>query len=257
MMREAQAVHDLFTPIAPTYRVANRALTFGLDGYWRWRAARRALRGDPASALDVCAGTGEMAGCLRRFGRGRVAVTAVDFCEAMLDEARRRSGADAITFLLADASRLPFTNESFDVTTISFALRNLNVTADRFAVCLRECLRVLRPGGRLITVETTQPPRVLVRWVLRRFLGIVVPRLGAWLSGSRPAYAYLSGTISRFHGAPQLAAILRDIGFGRVNYRYLTFGLVAIHQAVKPAARENRERMRIDANGEHDERSFA
>ena len=229
----SQAVRDVFTSVAPTYRVTNRALTFGLDRYWRRQAARRALRGAPATALDVCTGTGEMASLLHRMGGARTVVTGVDFNAAMLCEAERRRADNGIVFRQADAAALPFLEASFEVVTISFALRNLNVSADRFVAYLRECLRVLRPGGRMITVQTTQPPNAFVRWVVRRYVGTVVPRLGARMSGSRAAYTYLASTIPRFHGAPELAAILRNAGFGWVVYTYLTLGLVAIHEAVK------------------------
>ncbi len=237
MADNAQAIRDMFTSVAPTYRAANRALTFGLDGYWRRQAARHALRGAPAAALDVCTGTGEMAFLLHRMSGAGTAVTGVDFNTAMLSEAERRQAGDGIVFRQADATALPFPDASFDVVTVSFALRNLNVTAGRFAATLRECLRVLRPGGRLVTVETTQPPSAFVRWIVRRYVGLVVPRLGARLSGSRAAYAYLAGTIPRFHGAPELAAILRNAGFERAVYTYLTLGLVAIHEAVKAGDR--------------------
>lgn len=233
MIKNAKAVCDVFTPIAPTYRRANRALTLGLDGYWRRQAVRTALRAEPATALDVCTGTGETAACLHRMARGRIAVTGLDFNEAMLHEARIRQSGDAIAFRQGDATALPFPDASFDLVTISFALRNLNVAADRFSACLRECQRVLRPGGRLVTVETTQSPYRLVRWIVRRYVGIVVPWLGTRLSGSRPAYAYLANTIPRFHGAPRLAAILNEADFAPVTFNYLTFGLVAIHDAIK------------------------
>jgi len=233
MIREAQTVCDIFTPIAKSYRAVNSALTFGLDGFWRRRAACAALQCAPAAILDVCTGTGEMAVCLRRTGRGTASVVAVDFCDSMLRQAARRSNVNGITFQQADATSLPFADESFDVVTISFALRNLSFTRERLTTSLRECLRVLRPDGRLVTVETTQPPTALVRRIMYGYVRTVVPRLGAFLSGSRTSYAYFSGTIPRFPGAPEFAATLRETGFGEVDYTYLTFGLVAIHEAVK------------------------
>lgn len=229
----AQAVRDIFTPITDTYRTVNRALTFGLDGYWRRRAARWALRQPVASALDVCTGTGDLAGCLRRLGDPSMSVTAVDFSEPMLAEARRRAGSADIVFAQADAAMLPFPDDRFDLITISFALRNLNVSRARFESCLAEFRRVLRNHGRLITVETTQPPNPVARRVLRVYSRAIVPRVGAYLSGSRPAYAYLANTIPRFHGAPELAHILKQAGFREARYTYATFGLVAIHEAIK------------------------
>ena len=232
MLQTTQAVLSTFSTISGTYERANHALTFGLDRYWRWRAARRALRPDVATCLDVCTGTGEMATGLHRAGRGRVAVTAVDFCEPMIREAAKKFKGCGIVFQLANAAQLPFPDGHFDLLTIAFALRNLNVTRQNLDACLTEFRRVLRNGGRLIAVETTQPPRPAVRRLLHGYVRHCVPRVGAWLSGSPPAYAYLSSTIPRFYSAPELAGIMRAAGFAQVRHEYLSFGLVAIHEAV-------------------------
>lgn len=120
-IRTSEGVCALFTPVAPTYGRVNRVLTFGLDGCWRRRAARVALQAAPSKALDVCTGTGEMAEPLHRLGRGQPHVTAVDFSEVMILEAVRKSGANGIRYLQADALRPPFPDCSFDVVTIAFA----------------------------------------------------------------------------------------------------------------------------------------
>lgn len=233
MIQAAHTVLETFAPISGTYEMVNHVLTFGLDRYWRRQAARRAVQPNVTVCLDACTGTGEMAMDLCRAGRGRLAVTAVDFCEPMIRAAARKSKALGIVFQLANAADLPFPDNHFDLVTISFALRNLNVTRANLSACLAEFRRVLRNGGRLLTLETTQPPIPAVRRLLHGYARTVVPRIGAILSGSRPAYAYLSGTIPRFYSAPELAGILCDAGFTRVQYTYLTFGLVAIHEAVK------------------------
>lgn len=236
MIRTAQAVLETFAPIPDTYEMVNHVLTFGLDRYWRRRAARRAVQPGVAVGLDVCTGTGEMAMALCRAGRGQVAITAVDFCEPMIRAAGRKYKAHGIALQLANAANLPFPDKHFDLVTVSFALRNLNVTRDNLNACLAEFRRVLRDGGRLLTLETTQPPVPAIRRLLHGYARAVVPRVGAVLSGSRPAYAYLSGTIPRFYSAPELAGILRNAGFTQVQYTYLTFGLVAIHEAIKASA---------------------
>lgn len=236
MIRTEHAILETFAPIPGTYEMVNHVLTFGLDRYWRRRAARRAVQPGVAVCLDICTGTGEMAMGLCRASRGRIAVTAVDFCEPMIREAVRKYQAHGIVFQLANAADLPFPDKHFDLVTISFALRNLNVTRANLSVCLAEFRRVLRNGGRLLALETTQPPVPAIRRLLHGYARAVVPRVGAVLSGSRPAYAYLSGTIPRFYSAPELAVILYDAGFTQVQYTYLTFGLVAIHEAVKASA---------------------
>src|ERR1035437_432321 len=134
MIRTAHAVLETFAPIPGTYEMVNHVLTFGLDRYWRRRAARRAVQPGVAVCLDVCTGTGEMAMGLCRAGRGRVAVTAVDFCEPMIREAVRKYKAHGIVFQLANAADLPFPDSHFDLVTISFALRNLNVTRSKWQI---------------------------------------------------------------------------------------------------------------------------
>jgi demethylmenaquinone methyltransferase/2-methoxy-6-polyprenyl-1,4-benzoquinol methylase len=229
----AQAVCSLFTPIAGGYRRGNRILTFGLDGYWRRRAARIALREPVSKALDVCTGTGEMAACLCHRGGPTLEVTAVDFNEAMLAEARHFAQSGRILFLNADATRLPFPDEQFDLVTVSFALRNLNVSPERFEACFSELRRVLRPGGRLVTVETSQPPNGLVRRILHAYARMLISALGGWISGARTSYAYLAATIPRFHSAPELAGVMRRVGFRESRFTHLTFGAVAVHESFK------------------------
>ncbi len=233
MLETVPAVHKIFARISGTYELVNHLLTFGLDRYWRRRAARCAVQPGVASCLDVCTGTGEMAVSVRRAGRGRVAVAAVDFCEPMIRAAARKYESLDIAFQLAKADMLPFPDNRFDLLTISFAVRNLNLTRDNLNACLVEFRRVLRTGGRLVAVETTQPPVSAIRRLLHFYARYVVPRIGAVFSGSGPAYAYLSNTIPRFYSAPELAEIMRDAGFTQVQYRYLSFGIVAIHEAVK------------------------
>ncbi|MDY0166707.1 MAG: ubiquinone/menaquinone biosynthesis methyltransferase [Thermoguttaceae bacterium] len=229
--RAVETVRDLFVPVPRTYERINHLLTLGLDRYWRWRAVGMALRTGGADYLDVCTGTGEMAAALCCRGGPGIRVSAIDFSVPMLAYARAKPGSDRIAFYEGDAAALPFPDAAFDAVTISFALRNLNVTRQRFVRCLTECRRVLRRDGRLITVETTQPPWQPLRAVLHGYARWVVPRAGARLSGARPPYAYLAATIPAFYSAPGLAGILREAGFSKTRYTYLTGGLVAIHRA--------------------------
>lgn len=226
-------VSKIFEEVPGTYERVNHVLTLGLDVLWRRRAVRHALQGECRRVLDVCTGTGDMAFCLRRFGGPDIAIAAVDFCEPMLQVAMRKPGAAGIEFIKAAAGNLPFPDESFDLVTLSFAARNLNVDRETFLVCLREFRRVLRPGGRFVCVETSQPRSRFLRKCFHRYIGLVVHPVGRMMSGSSNAYRYLSHTIPRFYDPDTFCVILREAGFSSASFFRMTFGVAAVHTAVR------------------------
>jgi demethylmenaquinone methyltransferase / 2-methoxy-6-polyprenyl-1,4-benzoquinol methylase len=211
----------MFDRIAPVYDVMNRAMTMGLDRRWRRLAARSVVHaGD--QVLDSCCGTGDLAIECARLG---ARVTGLDFSEPMLE--RARSKAPELEWVRGDALALPFAEESFDVATVSFGIRNV---ADLEAG-LRELARVLRPGGRLAVLEITRPRGVL-RPFFRLWFDVLVPAAGKVLPGGA-AYAYLPASVRRFPGPEDLAAALEGAGFGAVSYRLLAGGIVALHVGEK------------------------
>jgi len=183
--------------------------------------------------LDVCSGTGEMAVYLSRLAGDETSVFASDFCAPMLDKARSKPDAGLIIFAIGDTSALPFQDRSFDLITISFATRNINVTPEHLTDCLREFSRVLRPGGRFINLETSQPDWTVVRSLFHLYVRIFVAPVGMAISRSKAGYAYLSRTIPRFHTADKFAEIIQSCGFSSVSYRKTVLGIAAIHEAVK------------------------
>lgn len=229
----AAGISRLFEEVPRTYELTNRVLTLGLDVLWRRRAVHHALQWQCRQCLDVCTGTGEIAFYLRRFGGPGIAVSAVDFCEPMLRVAMRKPGADTIRFMQAAADSLPFRDESFDLVTLSFAARNLNVDRESFLKCLCEFRRVLRPGGRFVCVETSQPRSRLLRRLFHVYIGLVVRAVGGRLSGSDNAYRYLSHTIPRFLEPEALCIVLLKAGFASASFFPMTFGVAAVHTAVK------------------------
>ncbi len=222
----------MFGRIAGRYDLANRLLSGGRDAAWRRRLVAAALAGAPRDILDLATGSGDVA-----FALGRKApaarITGADFCRPMLEEAERKKRASGgcanIAFQPADALALPFPSGSFDVVTIAFGLRNL---ADR-ARGLSEMRRVLRPGGRLLVLEFSQPHawfRPLYLLYLRRILPVFAGRV----TGDRAAYVYLNESIESFPDRPALAAEIAAAGFRRVAARALTLGIVALHEAAAP-----------------------
>ena len=221
----------MFADVPRRYELINHVLTLGLDIIWRRRAARVAARHGGNRWADVCTGTGETAAYLARLAPEGTQVFAVDFSLPMLAQAAAKPEAEGIRFAAADVKSLPFPDASFDLITISFATRNINLSRDVLIETFREFRRVLKPGGRFINLETSQPRCWLVRWCFRLHVKLFVERIGGWLSGSRTAYAYLARTIPRFHPPEELAEIMGQAGFESVSFRQLLFGAAAIHVA--------------------------
>jgi demethylmenaquinone methyltransferase / 2-methoxy-6-polyprenyl-1,4-benzoquinol methylase len=229
----AAQVRGMFDRIAGVYDLMNSAMTAGMHHRWRERAADRAELGPGDAALDVCCGTGDLAFELgRRVGpEGRI--VGCDFSERMLDLARDKrgsgEGAARPIFEWADALALPYDDASFDAATVGFGVRNL-ADLDRG---LAELARVLRPGGRLVILEITQPRRP----PLSNFFGVwfdrLVPLLGR-LAGDSEAYSYLPESVRRFPAPEALAAKLDAAGLERIRWTVLAGGIIAIHSASKP-----------------------
>jgi demethylmenaquinone methyltransferase/2-methoxy-6-polyprenyl-1,4-benzoquinol methylase len=224
----------MFDRIAGVYDLMNTAMTAGLHHGWRERAADRAELDPGDRALDVCCGTGDLALALAGRVGLRGNVVGADFSEPMLDLARRKAaerGVKHVTFEWADALELPYGNAEFDAVTVGFGVRNL---ADLEAG-LAEMARVLRPGGRLVILEITQPRRPPLSTFYELWFDRIVPLLGT-LAGDREAYTYLPESVKRFPPPEGLAAAMDAAGFDRIRYTVLAGGIIAIHSGVRGAA---------------------
>jgi demethylmenaquinone methyltransferase/2-methoxy-6-polyprenyl-1,4-benzoquinol methylase len=231
----SQAVRRIFCDVPRTYEVVNHVLTLGMDILWRRRAARIAARGGGGRWLDMCTGTGETAVYLSRAAPEETTIYACDFCMPMVRPLATRVKGRPIALVLGDAGRLPFCDGVFDLVTMSFATRNLTVNREILLGCFREYVRILKPGGRFVNLETSQPRSRIIRKLFHLYVGITVRPLGTFVSGSRAAYGYLSHTIPRFCGPEALASLLRQAGFERVTWTPLLLGAAAIHEAEKGA----------------------
>jgi len=226
-------VKAIFSQIAPTYDLVNILASAGLDRGWRRRTVKLARVGVDSRVLDLAAGTGDLTMAMARQGRP-AQIVSTDFVPEMLDIAREKAvsyaGPTEITFQVADAQDLAqFADESFNVATVGFGVRNL---PDRLAN-FREVRRVLKPKGRYCILEFTRPPVAPVRAVYHWYLGTVVPALGGMVSGDRDAYQYLNDSIRQFPPQEDLAAELAEAGFSDVTYHDLTLGIVTVHVATK------------------------
>jgi len=228
-----KSIARIFSEVSANYELVNHVLTLGLDIYWRRQAAREATRARGSLWLDVCSGTGEMAKNLSRLAGKHVRIVSIDFCFPMMAKALEKSNAHQILFALAEAKSLPFPDQTFDLVTISFAIRNINPRRETLLENLREFWRVLRPGGRFVNLETSQPSLRIFRHLLHSYVKLVVKPVGFFFTGSKAGYSYLSSTIPRFYPPEELSLILNQAGFRRVYFRPLLWGISAIHTAIK------------------------
>lgn len=219
---KSRYVQDIFTRIAGRYDLMNRLMTGGQDVHWRREVIRRAGLHPHACLLDLGAGTGDLAReALAQQPTARV--TAADFTYEMMRVGRK--AADAFGWANADALALPFPAQSFHAVVSGYLMRNVidNVAA------LREQYRVLKPGGRIVILDTTRPKRNLLSPFIWLHMHVVIPTLGTLLSGQRDAYTYLPDSTEAFLSAEELAARMAAAGFKKVGYKRIMFGTMAIH----------------------------
>ena len=227
----AAGVNRMFDRIAGVYDRMNGTMTAGLDRRWRERAADRAELRPGERALDVCCGTGDLALELAARVGPDGSVTGCDFSEPMLAIARHKAeaaGAANVGFEWADALALPYEDASFDAVTVGFGVRNF---AD-LEQGLGELARVLRPGGRLVILEITQPQRPPLSWFFSLWFDRVVPLLGT-AAGDREAYTYLPESVKRFPDPHRLAELVAAADIERIRYLVLAGGIIAIHSGVR------------------------
>ena len=223
----------MFDRIAGVYDLMNTAMTAGMHHRWRQRAADRAELGPGDAALDVCCGTGDLAIELAARVGPEGTVVGCDFSEPMLELARRKAGdreLSQVRFEWADALELPYPDGAFDAVTVGFGARNL---ADLDGG-LRELARVLRPGGRLVILEITQPRRPPLSTFYSLWFDRIVPVLGT-IAGDRGAYSYLPESVKRFPSPLGLAELMESAGLERIRYLLLAGGIIAIHSAARRA----------------------
>lgn len=220
-------VARMFDGVAARYDVTNDVLSLGQDRRWR-KAALHAINPHPGETiLDIAAGTGTSSEPLVAAGAN---VIPADFSLGMLHEGKKRR--PDMSFTAADAMNLPFADESFDVVTMSFGLRNV---ADVDAA-LAEFARVTKPGGRLLICEFSQPVNGAFRKVYNEYLMQAFPPVARRLSSNPESYVYLAESIQAWPAQRELAQQIANAGWSGVTWRNLNAGIVALHHATKPQA---------------------
>ena len=232
-MPDPIAVNSMFGRIAGGYDRANRVLSGGIDLWWRRKLVQAVVRSNPKEVLDLATGSGDVAFALAAKLGPETRITGMDFCIPMLDVARAKQSSLSthrsvnISFIPGDGLALPCPDKIFDAVTISFGLRNM---ADRHK-SLSEMHRVLRPGGKMFILEFSQP----VKWfapLYYFYLLRVSPWLAGLITGDRAAYSYLGTSIEAFPDCSGLSDEIRRAGFTDVKAKRMTFGIVALHEAV-------------------------
>ena len=223
--KDPRDVAAMFDDVASGYDRANSVMTFGFDRRWRITTGKvlDARRGE--RVLDLAAGTGVST---VEFGQAGAWCVAADFSLGMLRSGRHRR----VPMVAADALRLPFADASFDAVTIAFGLRNFVDTK----AALTEIARVVKPGGRLVVCEVSTPPFGPVRLLHQKVLMRALTWLGKRRSSNPDAYSYLAESMAAWPDQQELGEIIASAGWQDVEWLNLTFGVVAVHRATKPAA---------------------
>jgi len=229
-------LQKIFMAVPHRYDLLNRLLTLRFDERWRKIAVEKILDKKPDRILDLCTGTGDLAFRLAKNTHQDVEIHGLDFSKPMLQLAKEKAERLKILriqFRFGDAADMPYKNGFFDAVGTAFAFRNLTYRNPDTKKFLNEILRVLRPGGRFVAVETSQPDNNLWRKLFHLQMRYITQPLGGWLSGEKEAYKYLADSAINFYKPKEMKQILLDAGFSKVKYTQLTGGVAAVWVCTK------------------------
>ena len=230
-----QRVRRMFSQIASRYDRMNHLLSMNIDHYWRWRTVRKVTPQSNAPILDVCSGTGDLALAYCRKSCSDTKIIGADFTREMLQIGQRkkqkRKRYEQVRFVEADAQHLPFADNTFQIVSVAFGLRNIADT-DRG---LQEMFRVCQPGGRVAVLEFSQPTWQPFKAFYGFYMKYVLPRIGQWLAGNEEqAYNYLPDSVSAFPFGQELVDRMQSNGWVDAHFCPLTGGIATLYVASKP-----------------------
>lgn len=225
----AQYVQNMFARVADRYDVMNRLMTGGQDLKWRRTVIDWAALPKNGRLLDIATGTGDIAlEALRR--DGTLQAIGGDFTIEMMQAGKRIPERAPIQWVTADTLALPFPDDSFDAVTSGFLMRNVIDVRGAFV----EQMRVTKPGGKVVVLESSPPKDNLLKPFIKAHLNFVIPTLGKLISGEADAYTYLPDSTQQFKTPDELVTIMEDVGYTGIKYQLFMFGTVAIHVGTKP-----------------------
>jgi demethylmenaquinone methyltransferase/2-methoxy-6-polyprenyl-1,4-benzoquinol methylase len=226
---KAVGLREMFGRISGRYDLMNRLITLGRDRYWRRYMVKKAALPKGGRLLDVGTGTGDISLEAQRRDPA-LRVTAIDFSFRMIQVGRLRPTGQSVLWCQADALNLPFPDAAFDAVTSGYLVRNVIDARQAF----EEQMRVVRPGGRVVCLDTSPVPRSALRPFVLFHLKVVIPLLGYLLTRNRAAYTYLPESTQAFMTPDQLASIMRSVGLKEVSYRRFMLGTMAVHTGMRP-----------------------
>lgn len=230
---KAKRVAGVFDTVAARYDIMNDLMSLGLHRVWKWVAVRMAAARAGHRVLDLAAGTGDLAARLAALTGESGRVVLADINANMLrlgrDRLINRGLVGQVEYVQADAERLPFADNDFNIVTIAFGLRNVT---DKDAA-LREMQRVLKPGGRALVLEFSKPAPPLLATLYDRYSFTVLPAMGKWVTGDADSYRYLAESIRMHPDQDALRDMMAQAGFERCDYTNMTGGIVAVHRGYK------------------------
>jgi len=226
-----QQVTSMFDTIAGNYDNLNRVISFGIDVSWRKKVIKLVKKGAPKNALDIATGTGDLA--ISLVDSGAKEITGLDISKGMLNIGKQKVAAlgleHKITMVVGDGEKLPFEDNHFDVITVAFGVRNF----ENLDQGLTEILRVLKPGGQFVVLETSVPEKFPFKQGYFIYTKTILPLIGKLFSKDKVAYKYLSDSAAKFPHGKAFNNILEKIGFIDVENKPQTFGVASIYVASK------------------------
>ena len=230
---KSNLVKKIFDNVSGRYDLMNDFMSLGIHRVWKksmldWLAPRRGQ-----SLIDVAGGTGDIAFNFIKRAKTGANATILDLTESMMIEGKKKTidlpEESQINWVCGDAMRMPFSDSTFDVYTISFGIRNVT----NISKTLSEAYRVLKPGGRLMILEFSSVNNDLISWIYDKYSFNIIPKLGEFVSNDRESYQYLVESIRKFPNQEKFSEMIKNEGFRKVKYRDLTFGIAALHSAWK------------------------
>ncbi len=226
-----EQVEQMFDTISAEYDGLNRVISFGIDVRWRKKVVNLVAASHPRAILDVATGTGDLA--INMASTGAQEIVGLDISAGMLEVGRKKidkSGlSDKIVMIKADSEALPFEDDHFDAITVAFGVRNF----EHLKKGLSEILRVLKPGGLFVVLETSVPTKTPFKQGYKLYSNQLLPLIGRVFSKDKDAYSYLSASAAVFPFGEDFNNILREIGFKKVHHDPQTFGVATIYTASK------------------------
>ncbi len=225
-------VAEMFNDIAGKYDLLNRLLSGGIDPYWRKKALSHLSSSKPNSLLDVATGTGDVAIMAHKLLKINH-IIGIDISDGMLQYGRKKieklGYQNHIQLNNGDSEAIKHPNDSFDAVTVAFGVRNFQ----DLELGLSEIYRVLKPGGKLVVLEFSQPKNPLMKWVYDAYMKKITPKVGAWVSSNRDAYAYLDESIRKFPEGKNFVEIMNRVSFSNTYYKPLSLGICSIYCGTK------------------------